>query len=109
MRQTMTAELRLDEGKATSSGAARPSDSLFWPPTGRLRSNFVVARRAETENRAQRLRYPENVGLNHQPDTADPPPRTRPPSLSMATTRSVAEPSDIIGHWPFFSAKQKWW
>jgi hypothetical protein len=47
--------------------------------------------------------------LNHQPDTADPPPRTRPPSLSMATTRSVAEPSDIIGHWPFFSAKQEWW
>jgi hypothetical protein len=42
MRQTTTAELRLDEGKATSS---------------------VVARLAEAENRAQRLRYPENVSL----------------------------------------------
>ena len=62
MPQTTTAELRLDEGKATSSGAVRPSDSLFWLPTGRLQSNFVVARLAETENRAQRLRYPENVG-----------------------------------------------
>jgi DNA-binding transcriptional regulator YiaG len=49
MRQTTTAELRLDEGKARSSGAVRPSDSLFWLPPGRLRSNFVAARLAETE------------------------------------------------------------
>jgi hypothetical protein len=26
-----------------------PSDSLFWLPPGRLRSNFVAARLAETE------------------------------------------------------------
>jgi DDE family transposase len=45
MRQTMTAEVRLDEGKATSSGAARPSYSPFGCQRGRLRSNFVVSAR----------------------------------------------------------------
>jgi hypothetical protein len=59
MRQTV--EMRFDEGKATSSGAKRPSNSPFWLPTGRLRSNFVAARFAETENPTQQTGNPENV------------------------------------------------
>ena len=62
MRQTTTAEVRLDEGKAASSGPARPSNSTIWLPTGRLRSNFVAARLDETENRAQQAGNPGNVG-----------------------------------------------
>src|SRR5712675_2146005 len=42
LRQPTTAEVRLDEGRATSSGAMRPSESLFWLPTGWLRPNFVA-------------------------------------------------------------------
>jgi hypothetical protein len=34
MRQPTTAEVRLDEGKATSSGAVRPSESLFLVANG---------------------------------------------------------------------------
>ena len=37
MQQTTAAEVRLDEARATSSGAMRPSESLFWLPTGWLR------------------------------------------------------------------------
>ena len=46
MRQTATVEMRFDEGNAASSNATRPSAWPFWLPTGRLRSNFVVARLA---------------------------------------------------------------
>ena len=63
MRQRTTAEVRLDQGKAASSGAVRPSDSQFWPPPGRLRSNFVAARLDEPENHAQQPGNPGNVGL----------------------------------------------
>jgi hypothetical protein len=62
MRQTATVEMRFDEGKAASSGATRPSDSPFWLPTGRLRSNFVAARLVETEKQTGN---PGNVGLRH--------------------------------------------
>jgi hypothetical protein len=46
------------------SFAARPSDSLFWLPTGRLRSNFVAAHFDQADSHAQQLRYPENVSLS---------------------------------------------
>ena len=44
MRQTTTAEARLDQGKAASSGAVRPSDSLFWLP--RVGCDRISLRRA---------------------------------------------------------------
>ncbi len=53
MRQPTTAELRLDQGKAASFGAARQSIAPFWPPTGRLRSNSLAAGLDDTENRTQ--------------------------------------------------------
>jgi hypothetical protein len=34
----------------------------FWPSTNRLRSNFVAARLAETEDRDLQLPYPGNIG-----------------------------------------------
>ena len=43
MRQTTTAELRLDHGKAASSSPASPSAPSFWLPPGRVRTNFVAA------------------------------------------------------------------
>jgi len=45
-------------------GPAEPSILPFWLSTSRLRSNFVAARLAETEDRDQQLRYPGNVGLD---------------------------------------------
>src|SRR5437588_3466554 len=42
MRQAATVEVRLDQGKAASFGAARPGLPPFWLPTGRLRLNFVA-------------------------------------------------------------------
>jgi hypothetical protein len=36
----------------------------FWLSARRLRSNFVAARLAETENRTQHTGNPENVGSN---------------------------------------------
>jgi hypothetical protein len=63
MRQTTTAEVRLDQGKATNLGAARLSASPFWLPTGRLRSNFVAQRLDQAESHIDGSRYPENVGL----------------------------------------------
>jgi hypothetical protein len=43
LRQTTTAEVRLDEGKPPSYSPAWPSVSAFWLSAGRLRSNFVAA------------------------------------------------------------------
>jgi hypothetical protein len=40
----------------------RPSESLFWLPTGWLRPNFVAVRLDETENRTQQPGYPGDVG-----------------------------------------------
>ena len=40
MRQSTTAEVRPDEGKAASSDAERPSDSPFSLPSGGLRFEF---------------------------------------------------------------------
>ena len=59
MRQTTTAEVRLNDGKATSSGAARPSCSPFWLP--RVGHDRISLRRCanETENDAQQ---PGNLG-----------------------------------------------
>jgi hypothetical protein len=59
MRQTATAEVRLDEGKTTSSSTARRAARRFGFEQRQLRSNFVAARLDETENRAQQ---PENLG-----------------------------------------------
>jgi hypothetical protein len=63
MRQTTTAEVRPDGGKATSSGAARPRCSHV----GCQRVGYdqiSLRRRANmTENHAQQPRNLENVGL----------------------------------------------
>ena len=59
MRQTATAEVRLDEGKATSSSTARRATRRFGFEQRQLRSNFVAARLAETENRTQQTGNPE--------------------------------------------------
>jgi hypothetical protein len=53
MRQTATAEVRLDEGKATSSSTARRATRRFGFEQRHLRSNFVAVRLDETENHAQ--------------------------------------------------------
>src|ERR1700730_14227312 len=64
MRQTATAEVRLDEGKAMSSSAARWATRRFGFEQRQLRSNFVAARLDETENRAQQSGNLGNVGSN---------------------------------------------
>jgi len=60
-----TAGLRLDEGKAASSGPARPSVSPFCLSTGRLRSNSVAAPFGERNITScfRTVRNAENVGL----------------------------------------------
>src|SRR5205823_9637267 len=63
MRQPKTAEVRLDEHKEASFGPAGPRILPFWPPTSRLRSNFVAAEPPGTEDRDQQLWYPGNGGL----------------------------------------------
>jgi hypothetical protein len=62
MRWAATPKVRLDAGKVTRFGFAKPSASPFWLSTGRLRSNSVAAHLAETENRTQLIGNPENVG-----------------------------------------------
>jgi hypothetical protein len=59
MRQTARAEVRLDEGKATSSSTARRATRRFGFEQRQWRSNFVAARLDETENHAQQ---PGNLG-----------------------------------------------
>ncbi len=62
MRQTTTAEVRLDQGKLSSSSPATPSVSPFWLSAGQLRSNFVAAKPPGTEDHAKRAGNPGNVG-----------------------------------------------
>jgi hypothetical protein len=62
MRQTATAEVRLDEGKATSSSTAKRATQGFGSEQRQLRSNFVAVRLDETENRTQQPGYPGDVG-----------------------------------------------
>src|SRR5712671_2894760 len=62
MRQTATAEVCLDEGKATSSSTARRATRRFGFEQRQLRSNFVAARLDETENHAQQPGNLGNVG-----------------------------------------------
>jgi hypothetical protein len=62
MRWTTAPEVRLDAGKATRFGFAKPSASPFWLSTGRLRVEFLAAHLAEMENRTQPTGNPENVG-----------------------------------------------
>src|ERR1700674_1382768 len=54
------------KAKPVRSGATRRSDLGFWLPTGRLRSNFVAARLAETETRTRQTGNPVNVGAHAQ-------------------------------------------
>jgi hypothetical protein len=63
MRQTATAEMRLDEGKATSSSTARRATRRFGFEQRQLRLNFVAARLDETENHTQE---PGNLGKSIQ-------------------------------------------
>ena len=53
MRQATTAEVRLDEGKPPSSGPATPKCLAIWLSAGWLRSNFVAAEPAGTEDHVQ--------------------------------------------------------
>jgi hypothetical protein len=62
MRWTTTPEVRRDAGKAASYGPAKPSASPCCLSTGRLRSNSVAARLAETDYRTQPTGNPENAG-----------------------------------------------
>jgi hypothetical protein len=62
MRQPTTAEVRLDEGKAACSGAARRAARRFGCQRDRLRSNFVATHLGQTEDRAQQPGYPGDVG-----------------------------------------------
>jgi hypothetical protein len=62
MRQPTTEEVRLDEDKATSSGAVRPACRYLAANGIWLRPNFVAGRLDETENRTQQPGYPEDVG-----------------------------------------------
>jgi hypothetical protein len=62
MRQAATAEVRLDEGKATSSSTARRATRRFGFEQRQSRSNFVAVRLDETENHAQQPRNLGNVG-----------------------------------------------
>jgi hypothetical protein len=63
MRQTTKGEVRLDERKATGCSLATRATRRFGCKRGWLRSNFVAARLAETENRTQQTGNPGNVGL----------------------------------------------
>src|SRR5690242_4562032 len=63
MRQRTTAELRLDQGKATSFGAAEAGNATIRVPTDRLRSNFVAARLDQPDSHAQRPGNRGDVGL----------------------------------------------
>jgi hypothetical protein len=63
-RQTTTAEVRLDQGKATSFGLARRATRRFGCQTGATTVEFVAARLDETENHAQQTGNPGNVGLS---------------------------------------------
>jgi hypothetical protein len=62
MRQPTTAEVSLDEHKATSIGPAGPGILPFWLSARRLRSNFVATDPPGMEDRDQQLRHPGNVG-----------------------------------------------
>jgi len=62
MRQQKTGEVRLDQGKATSFGAAEAGNATIRLPTGRLRSNFVAARLDQADSQAQRPGNLGNVG-----------------------------------------------
>src|SRR5260370_42540301 len=64
MRRTTAAELRLDHGDAMGSGVVGRAVQRFGSQSGHSRSNFIEARLAETENRAQRTGNPGNAGLD---------------------------------------------
>jgi hypothetical protein len=55
-------EMRLDEGKATTSSAAKRAIRRFGFEQRQLRSNFVAPRLDETENHAQQPGNLGNVG-----------------------------------------------
>jgi hypothetical protein len=66
VRQTATAAMRLDEGKAMSSSTARRATRRFGFERRESRSNFVAARLDETENHAQQPGNLGNVGVSEQ-------------------------------------------
>jgi hypothetical protein len=65
MRQTTTAEVRIDEGKATSSGAARQASHRFGCPRHPLPSNLVVTEAQKRDDGAQQPGNRGNVGLGY--------------------------------------------
>jgi Transposase DDE domain group 1 len=62
MRQTTTAEVRLDHEKPTGSGITRRAIRWFGCEQRRSQSNFVAAKPPGTEDQAQRDGNPGNVG-----------------------------------------------
>jgi hypothetical protein len=62
MRETTTAEVRLDHGNAVGSGIVGRAVQRFGSQSGRSRSNFVAARLDETEDHTQRAGNLGNVG-----------------------------------------------
>jgi len=62
--------VRLDEGKATSSSAARRATRRFGCQPGWLRSNFFAARLDETEYQRPIAQEFGDVGLGGQSNVA---------------------------------------
>jgi hypothetical protein len=62
MRQSTTSKVRLAQGKTTSFGAAEAGNATIWLPTGDCDRIWLRRTSTETEDLAQRLRYPGNVG-----------------------------------------------
>src|SRR6516164_7888532 len=66
-RVTARQRRALMKGKPRVPARCGQGDSLFWLPSGRLRSNFVATRRDATENHVQQTGKPGNVGLSLRP------------------------------------------
>jgi hypothetical protein len=62
MRRTTTAEVRLDEGKATSSGAARQAIPGFRSPRHASWATLVAPAAQKRDDRPRWHRNPGNVG-----------------------------------------------
>ncbi len=66
MRQTETAGVRLDHGKAAASGIARQAIQRFGCERRRSRSKFVAAEPPGTEDRAKTARLPGSFAAGRQ-------------------------------------------
>jgi hypothetical protein len=62
MRQTATAEVRLDDGEAIQFQPCEAERLAVSAVSGSARSNFIAAAPAGTENRIQQAGNPGDVG-----------------------------------------------